>query len=296
MLLPSLCCLRGVTESTTDLDMADASTGWRVDAMGEIWKTADGGRSWTEQLSTDLVFGSGLFVVAAPTALHAWAGGSSGQVIDTVGGATWSLTTITADQASAPRITVRSPFGASGKPGSSVKLTLSQLPSGYESRLTGRRDYPASSASTLRDYTSRGGASETLALTVPRNATPGYFYWFGLHNRNGLLSLEVPFQVATLKASRGSVSAGAAMRFTGVVPTQGHVGSKAGKKKRVFLWMSAKSPTKGFKRVALTTCKGNGAYAFENVRPKRTAWWIVVYTGDGWYWEDATSPVRVTVR
>jgi hypothetical protein len=102
--------------------------------------------------------------------------------------------------------------------------------------------------------------------------------------------------VSTLKASRGVVRAGSTVTLSGVVPTKGHIGSKPGVKKRLHLWMSTKSPIKGYRRVDVSMCKGNGSYAFEKVRPKRTAWWIVVYNGDAWYWQDATSPVKVTVR
>ena len=119
-------------DSPQAVTMLDGLTGWMVGYRAGIYKTVDGGATWTVQqdpVSTD----NGYLDVACADATHVWAVGGryNAKVTDTAdGGALWSTNVLTADQGQAQRITVASRFGASGSPGSTLKLRPLQLPEG----------------------------------------------------------------------------------------------------------------------------------------------------------------------
>jgi len=139
-------------------------------------------------------------------------------------------------------------------------------------------------------------APGTKSVTVPKTAKPGYTYWFGSRHKDGVLYLETPFQVSRLKASRTTVSSGGSVKLTGVVPTQGHWGSTAGKVKRCALFKSTRSATKGYKFVKYVKANGLGVFNAGYQKPARTTWYLVYYPSDKWYWADVTTPVKITVR
>jgi photosystem II stability/assembly factor-like uncharacterized protein len=65
-----------------------SSVGYIVGASGSIYKTIDGGTTWVQQTSPTTAT---LYDVCATDATHAWAVGSSGVIIYTTDGTTWSL-------------------------------------------------------------------------------------------------------------------------------------------------------------------------------------------------------------
>jgi len=101
------------------------------------------------------------------------------------------------------------------------------------------------------------------------------------------------------------VRPGTSVRLTGIVPTQGHVGSKAGKTKELYVFArttpagqpGAGNPTKkGWKLVGTCKANGLGKYTTSRLRPTRSTWYVVYYPGDDWYWGAFTSVVKVTVH
>ncbi|NLE22114.1 MAG: hypothetical protein GX624_04960 [Actinobacteria bacterium] len=212
------------------------------------------------------------------------------------------------DQASAQRIWSTSPRWASCKPGTSVRIVRTNFPAGWVNQVTGYTDDPKGSGSKVfGNRMSSGAAQQALTVKIPATAKPGYTYWIGFQHVNGIgtLYLETPIQLCTMKPSRTKIKKGAKIRVTGVVPTEGHWGSKAGKRKRVTLWWhkgTAKVPTKwdprkqGWIGVTSVKCNGLGAYKTPYFKPPRTGTFVLQYSGDNWYWGAFSSTKKVTVR
>jgi hypothetical protein len=237
-----------------------------------------------------------------------WAVGEHGIVLATTdGGASWRRQlNLNTDEDDAQRFWIQSPYWASGSPGTQVRLTLQQFRKGFRSLVTGYAAYPAGAPTReLGTYTSRGARNESKPVTIPKDAAPGYWYVVGVENLDGELYLETPFQVCTLKPSSSSVRRGQAVRISGVVPVQGHEGSKPGVRKQIALYQrttAAGQPTvwdptkKGWKRVGVYRTDGLGRYSIKAPRLSRSTWYVVQYAGDEWYWGAFTSVVRVRVR
>jgi hypothetical protein len=215
---------------------------------------------------------------------------------------------ITVGQADAQTVFVVGPYWASGKPGTAARFWLRRFPAGWKNAVTGYSEYPPTYApKTHLSWTSTGAEDQFPKRTVPKDARPGYAYWFRFQHSNGLaqLRLEAPFQVCTLKASDASIRAGQSIRLSGVIPTQDHWGATPGKVKTVVVYKRTKSagpPTvwdatrKGWTKVGSRQASGLGKYRTGLLRPKRTTWYIVRYPGDDWYWRGYTSVLKVTVR
>jgi len=221
--------------------------------------------------------------------------------IDTVAGTVAG--SLSADQANAMRMTICRPALASGKPGTGVRVALSGFPVGWTGDFRGYPDYPATAPINRRGgpFGSSSTGVQYAGAGIPFNATPGYWYIVALSDG---LFLETPFQVCTLKSSRATITRGGSVRLHGIVPTEGHWGGKAGKRKRLVLYKrtakaaqptSATSPH-GWTRVTSFRCNGYGKYTSALLRPKRSTWYVVRYPGDNWYWTAYTSVIKVGVR
>lgn len=218
-----------------------------------------------------------------------------------------SNATITADENDAYEIHVVSPKVASGKPGCTAKVELDNWPEGLTARFYGYSESPSGAGyrSWRTSYTLP--LAGPVSLVVPAKATPGYFY--GLHvypgnDENSLLDLVDYVQVCTLKPSAARINHGGSVRLSGIVPTQGHWGSKRGLSKTVVLYQSTRSrpqPTSdavptGWKKVQTFKANGLGKYVSKLLRPRRTTWYVLHYAGDDEYWPAWTSVAKVTVR
>ena len=325
----------GTTDHLWAVDFADASHGIAAGAAGTIVATTDGGATWTKHesgIGADLyavtfpdatcawIGGeavllrstdhgsswesrdpgtfSNLVVADALDSAKLWIADSGETIAHTSdGGQTWNPPRFRADEADAQRFSVLSGFGASGNPGSRIWRHFDQFPAGYVAQLTGYSAYPATAPITsFGTWTSSGTEAAVKAGTVPKSARPGYLYIFGLENQNGVLYLETAFQVSLLKASRASIARGGSVSLNGIVPTVGHVGSTPGKSKRVWLFKSTRSASKGYTYVGRFQTDRFGKFKTSPQRPTKTTWYAVRYPGDSYYWADITSPVKVTVR
>jgi hypothetical protein len=217
-----------------------------------------------------------------------------------------SATSLTLNEATAMRTWVISslPDCASGAPGVRVPVVLRNFPVGWVSQLWGasERGGIGQSYGTL---TSKTTGSNVARLLVPALATPGYFYAFIVQHRAGALFLMTAYQVCTLKASKTSISRGAAIRLSGIVPTANpHTGNHPGIWKWVYLYQRVRpagQPSNwahpaGWAYVGKYKANIHGIYTTGLLKPTQTTYYVLKYPGDALYWKGFTSVTRVVVH
>lgn len=217
-----------------------------------------------------------------------------------------SSSSIVADERKALSVYILVPWWESGRPGSKVIFALDKFPAGRETSVTGYSEDPTNDSShDFGTYVSGGDETEFTTAVVPKTATPGYSYYFDFRDVSGRLTLSTYFQVATLKSSRSRTGSGGSIRLSGIVPTEGHWGSKAGKSKTVTMYqrltripdpLAWNALTKGWRKLGTVRANGLGRYRSSLLHPKRTTWYVLRYPGDDWYGVGYTDPVKVTVR
>ncbi len=298
----------GTSQPLWAVDATGPASVWVAGEKGMMLRTSDGGATWTRQRpATTSSVGPLVWSIDMLDDQRGWAAGEFGTMIATTdGGASWARQlNLNSLQARAQRVRITAPYWQSGKPGARVTLLLSQFGKGVASALTGYCGYPADAPLTLLgSHTSTGAASQEKTVTIPTTAKPGYLYLVGVQHKDGVLYLEVPFQVCTLKPSSTSIRVGAAIRLSGTVPTQGHWGLEPGRTKLVTVYRrtTVASPPKvwdattvGWKKVGTYRTDGYGKFTTPLLKPGRTTWYIVRYPGDEWYWGAYTSVAKVTV-
>lgn len=218
---------------------------------------------------------------------------------------------ISVHQSAALRLRLAAPFWRSGAPGSTIKIAVTNWPATATAHFYGAPRFPVGGAATHFGlaFTSLGTQSQTVTLTMPATARPGYIYDFTAQRTDSgsRVSLTVPFQVCSLKSSAATITKGSAVRLSGVVPTQGHWGAAKGLPKVVTIYKRTTNPTIGqptvwnatregwqFADSALANAYGN--YTSIVLRPQRTTWYVVRYPGDAWYLGAFTSVIKVTVK
>lgn len=198
----------------------------------------------------------------------------------------------------------------SGKPGTTTWLVLDNYPAGWVNQVYGVADYPSSAkVKSFGSFTSTGAATDGKRMTIPSTAAPGYAYWVLASHDSGPLSLQTKFQTCTLKPSKATVSKGAAIALSGIVPIKGHYGSKKGTPKYVTIYKttSAKvakyrpakaggATVRGWTKVGKVRTDGLGKYRKGSIRPSRTTWYCAWYPRDVQYWGAWTSVAKVAVR
>ena len=233
----------------------------------------------------------------------------SGPVAVTSGAA--SATTIAVNEADAQRVWSTAPRWASGKPGTTVRLTRDNFPAGWKNLVTGYSDPDYTARKSFGVKTSQGGGQEPVSVKVPATAKPGYGYWIGFQHVDASgnelpLYVEEMFQVCTMKPSKASIAKGTKIRIKGVVPTEGHWGTQVGQRKAIAVWWhkgTAAVPTnwdkpqkQGWVFVGAMKTTGTGSFTTPSFKPPRTGTFVVQYAGDDWYWGAFTSTARVKVR
>ena len=199
----------------------------------------------------------------------------------------------------------RQPWG-SGKPGSRLKLWLTNFPDTWTNHISGYSENPGRSApKDFGDVRSSGRSLHSRTLALPSKAVPGYGYRLWLEHTDGPLQLTTWFQVCSLNASRTTVRKGTAIRFSGVVPVQGHDGATAGRATKVYLYVHkgrASQPTRldprrqGWQFVGAYRTNGYGKFRTPLLKPLVTLSAVMLYPGDNWYYAGYTSPRRIVVR
>lgn len=214
-----------------------------------------------------------------------------------------SARTITIDESQAQRVEVTEPYWASGKPGSPVKIGHYSYPGAWTLDYAGFSDSPtAPTFRTLGSLITTGTSTFTKSVTIPTRAPAGYFYYLEAMHREGTLALAAPFQVCTLKSSKGSVRRGGAVRLSGIVPTIGRLIPEVGGRKTVTLYRRTRSVSappqewdatrKGWTKVASFRTDKLGRYS-KYVKVGRTSWYVLRYNKDDLYWGAYTSVLKV---
>jgi hypothetical protein len=201
-------------------------------------------------------------------------------------------------------------FKYSGKPGATVRVSRFNFPAGWGNAVSGYSDPTGKPSVSYGTKVSQGGASEPLSVKIPGTAKPGYSYWIGFQHVNGddylPLYLETSYQVCTMKPSKTSITKSTRIRVSGIVPTEGHWGSKIGQRKAIVLWYHRgtkgvptiwNSPKKqGWIPVGSMKTTGTGSYTTPYFRVPATGTFVVQYNGDDWYYGGFTSTAKVAVR
>jgi len=161
---------------------------------------------------------------------------------------------------------------------------------------------------SLGHVTSSGSGVHTVTFNVPTSATPGWFYFLRMYRPDGekfvphWIDLTTTFQVCTLKSSKGSITAGGAIKLSGVVPVFRDSGTGTPTTVTIFRRTTkAGQPTNwahpaGWTKVRTLTTDERGAYHTGYLRPGRTTWYVARYDSNGRYRPAFTSVVAVTVR
>ena len=140
---------------------------------------------------------------------------------------------------------------------------------------------------------------------MPAKAVPGYGYRVWVDHTQGPLQLSTWFQICTLNATKTTINKGTAIRFSGIVPVQGHRGSTAGTRTTVYMFAhkgTAAQPTvmdprkQGWQYVRSFRTDAYGKYRTPLLKPLLTQSVVMQYFGDDWYYGGYTSPRKITVR
>jgi len=215
---------------------------------------------------------------------------------------------VTAREADAQRLWMD--YWGSGKPGTATWLVLNNYPDGWVNDVYGVADYPSSAkVKSFGSFTSTGAPYDGKRMTIPSSVAPGYAYYVWASHDSGPLSLQTWFQTCTLKPSKATVSRGASITLSGIVPVKGHYGSKKGTPKYVTIYkttsakaakaqpaVSGGKTVKGWTKVGKVRTDGLGKYRKGSIRPSGTTWYCVWYAGDTQYWGAWTSVAKVTAR
>jgi photosystem II stability/assembly factor-like uncharacterized protein len=284
-------------------DFTDQQHGWIASSSNGVLATTDGGTTWGFQ---DTFYDNCVHICMDGPA-SGWVAAYGGMLQDTIdAGRHWGPKTVSLAQSDSQRISITKPSWPSGPAGATVTVGLNNFPAGWNSIISGYSDFPATAPVTdLGSYPSAGALNETATVTVPKAATPGYAYYIDFRHESGPLDLAAFYQVCRFKPSATRVRKGAAVTLSGVVPTKGHWGSKAGKKKPVYLFKRSRAaaqpstlnPSKqGWSFVGKYTANGLGKFTIRGVKVKRATWYVVLYPGDDWYWPGYTGVVKVGIR
>ena len=195
----------------------------------------------------------------------------------------------------------------SGKPGTATWLGFERYPAGWINKVHGQASWPGSATPKSFGSLTMTGAQlpQVKKVTIPSTVKPGYAYDFTVSHTEGPLELTTWFQTCSLTPSKTTISHGGAVRLSGVVPTEGHLGSTSGKTKSVVIYKrttSAGQPRcwdatrSGWTKVGVVKADGYGKYRSALLHPARSTWYVVRYPGDSQYWRAFTSVRKVTVR
>ena len=230
----------------------------------------------------------------------------------TVGGTT--TLPFTFDEASAYRSFFTKPYWASGKPGTALRLALQNFPAGSEVAFSGWSESPNGVATTWggKSLTSTGPQQQTVSLTVPAKAKPGYSFVVVAGDATARYNIVMVapmayFQVCTLNATKTSIrrrDRGEAERRG---PDRGPLGLDA-RQGQVRVDLQAHDRGVGAAHglgrheEGLEAGRARAQRRLRPLpqrlapRPARTTWYVARYAGDDQYRRAYTSVLRVPRR
>ena len=185
----------------------------------------------------------------------------------------------------------------SGRPGSTVRYTLSNLPSGERISFAGTSWTSWSSTTFPKVVTSTGlQKTYTVALHMPANAPVGPYEIDAQRtdDTQSLLWLYDYYEVCTFSASHNSIAHGQAVRL------RGHIDGNKATLLVCRHWADQPATVKayGWIKVANLHVNASGRFVSPLLHPSRTAWYVVRYRANGaWVaFVTFTPVVKVTVR
>ena len=186
----------------------------------------------------------------------------------------------------------------SGRPGSTVRYAISNLPAGQQISFYARSwspfDWPVKTYSQV--VTSSGPQNTyTVALRIPTRATVGEVYEIDAERSEdvqSMLWLYDYYEVCTFSSSRGAIVKGQAVRLRGHIDS-GHATlfmrhRRAGQ--------PATPQAHGWTKVADLSVRGGGRFVSPPLHPSRTTWYVVRYRGTDGGFTAFTPVVKVTVH
>jgi hypothetical protein len=186
----------------------------------------------------------------------------------------------------------------SGRPGSIVRYSISNLPAGQQISFFGQSWSPYDWGVHVYPQvvtSSSPQSTYTVTLRIPARATVGDVYWIQAQRSDdvqSLLWLYDYYEVCTFAASQSMIVRGQAVRL------HGHID---GNKATLFMrhrpvGQPATAKARGWIKVASLSVSAAGRFVSPQLRPSRTTWYVVRYRGLNGGFTAFTPVVRVSVR
>jgi hypothetical protein len=210
-----------------------------------------------------------------------------------------AATPVAFDWSSAVRGSIAGPLcRQSGRPGSTIQYTVTNLPAGEQMSFFGQSLSPYGWGVEVypRVVTSSGAQNVyTVTLRVPKRATVGQVYWVQAERSDdvqSMLWLYDDYEVCSFTASHKVIQRGAAVRL------RGHIDARTA---TLFMRHSragqpGTAKAKGWTKVADITASAHGRFVTPRLRPSRTTWYVVRYRGENGGFTAFTPVAKVAVR
>lgn len=186
----------------------------------------------------------------------------------------------------------------SGRPGSTFRYTISNLPAGEQISFFGQSWSPDSwGVQTYPQVVTSSGPQNTYTVTlrVPARATVGDVYWIQAQRTDdvqSMLWLYDNYEVCSFAATRSVISHGDSVRL------RGHID---GTQATLFMChhragQPATPKAQGWTKVAGFSASSAGRFVSPRLRPSRTTWYVARYKGKNGGFTAFTPVVKVSVR
>jgi hypothetical protein len=186
----------------------------------------------------------------------------------------------------------------SGRPGSTVRYSISNLPAGEQISFVGYSWSPADwGVQTYPQVVTSSGPQDTytVALQIPARATVGQVYDVDAERSDDIQSmlwLYDYYEVCDIAATHSSITRGDSLRL------RGHIDAK-----RATLFMShrragqpASAKALGWAKVGNLSVSAHGRFVSRRLHPSHTTWYVVRYRGMGGGFLAFTPVVKVSVH
>jgi len=275
---------------------AELSIGDALYAGIESWVALTDGKGVADTIAPDFNSASASFPNANGTTTAECQWVSPGHVPVAVSPGTIAATSLSFDWDSAVRGHLTGPrCRHSGRAGSIVRYTISNLPAGQQISFIGSSGF--SVGQTFHQVVNSTGPQNiyTVALRIPANAPAGNVYEINAERSDdaqSLLWLDDYYEVCTLSSSSSAILQGQAVRLRGQID-----GRKAG----LFVchhWADQPATWKapGWTKVRRLHVSSTGRFVSPLLHPSRTTWYMVRYRALNGGFVAFTPVVRVRVR
>jgi hypothetical protein len=183
----------------------------------------------------------------------------------------------------------------SGRPGSTVRYTVTNVPAGQQISFAGSPGF--SIVHTFPQVVTSTGLQKvyTVALRIPANAPAGNLYEINAERSDdpqSLLWLDDYYEVCTFSASHSTIMQGQATRLAGHID---------GRKATLFVChrradQPATVTARGWSRIGNLHVNSSGRFASPPLHPSRTTWYVVRYPALNGGFVAFTPVVKVTVH